>query len=264
MTQKADGPLPGTRRLLDVVARLRGEDGCPWDREQTLETLKPYLVEESYELIDAVDSGDPAKHHEELGDVLLQVALHSRIREEEGRFGFDDVANSLADKLVRRHPHVFADAVVAGTEHVLQNWERIKAEEREGEGSTLGGVPRHLPALQKAQRVQSRAARVGFDWPDATGALDKIEEEIAEIREELGTGRREAIRDEMGDLFFALVNLSRFMGDEAEETLNAATAKFTQRFEKMEQLLRESGREFEDCTLAEMEERWEVAKQQER
>jgi tetrapyrrole methylase family protein / MazG family protein len=171
----------GITRLLEVVDRLRGEDGCPWDRAQTLETLKPHLIEECYEVLDAVDAGDPETHAEELGDVLLHIALHSRIRAEEGAFDFNAVAHRIADKLIRRHPHVFGKTRVADTEQVLANWEAIKATEH-GEDtprSALAGVPRHLPALQRAQRIQVRAARVGFDWERAADVLAKVREETA-------------------------------------------------------------------------------------
>lgn len=250
----------GLDRLLDVVARLRGEGGCPWDREQTLESLKPYLIEEAYELIDAIDSGDPERHAEELGDVLLQVAIQSRIREEEGVFAFEEVADRLADKLIRRHPHVFGEVVVRDSAEVLQNWEAIKATEQAGDRSIVEGVPRHLPALQKAQRVQSRVARVGFDWERADEVLDKVEEEIGEIRRAAKSGVRREVREELGDLLFSLVNLCRFESVDAEATLQEAVEKFSRRFQEVERRVWAEGRTTADCTLDELEAHWQVAK----
>jgi len=251
----------GIDRLLEVVARLRGRDGCPWDREQTLETLKPYLIEESYEVIEAVDSGHVDRHKEELGDVLLQVALHARIREEQGAFDFDAVARGLAEKLVRRHPHVFGHVRAETAADVLRNWEALKAEEKkEGDPAILAGVPRHLPALQKAQRVQSRAARVGFDWPDTAGVLDKLEEELAETRAALESGDAAHVKEELGDLLFSIVNLCRHLDVRAEEALQATSAKFMTRFRHVEACARAGGRALQDCTLEEMDAHWDAAK----
>jgi len=255
----------GIARLLEVVARLRGEGGCPWDREQTLDTLKPYLIEESYELIDAVDSGDPERHKEELGDVLLQILLHARIREEQRLFSFDQVAEALAEKLVRRHPHVFGDVRAETPAEVLKNWEAIKAAEKEGgEGhSILGGIPRHLPALHKAQRAQTRAARIGFDWPDVDGVLDKVEEEIRETREALAKGDEKRIKEEIGDLLFSIVNFSRHRGIDAEQALQAAAARFMERFRGMEKRIRAEGVSPETCGLEEMDRHWDAVKAEE-
>jgi len=255
-------PLRGIARLLAVVERLRGAGGCPWDREQTLQSLKRYAIEESYELLDAVDSGDPERHREELGDVLLQVALHAQIRKEEGRFTFDDVAAALADKLIRRHPHVFGAVKAETSREVLQNWEAIKAGEKQGGPSALEGIPRHLPALQKAERVQSRAARLGFDWPDARGALDKIGEETEELREAIRREASEQIAEEIGDLLFSIVNVCRFLHVHPEEALERTTAKFIARFREVERRAAEQGRQLKDCTLAEMDAWWEAAKGQ--
>ena len=248
-------------RLLDIVARLRGEDGCPWDREQTLESLKSCLIEESYEVLDAIDSGDPRHHAEELGDVLLQVALQARIREEQGQFTFEDVAERIAEKLVRRHPHVFGDVTVDGADEVLRNWEAIKAEEKGGSrSSVVDGVPRHLPSLQRAHRIQSRVARVGFDWAEVDDVMAKVEEELAEIREAMAAGDTAKVKEEIGDLLFAVVNLGRFQkihaGDALDETIN----KFVRRFQHVERAIRDEGRELSDCTLEEMDRHWEAAK----
>ena len=262
MTTGEHSGTRGVTRLLDVVNRLRGEGGCPWDREQTLESLKRYLIEESYEVLDAVDSGDPAKHKEELGDVLLQVALHARIRQEQGAFTFDDVADALADKLIRRHPHVFADVKVEDSGQVLRNWEVIKAGEREqnGGGSALDGVPRHLPALQKAAQVQSRAARAGFDWEHVRDVAAKVDEELAELREAMAHGDAARITEEVGDVLFSVVNLCRFLHVHPEEALEKTTARFAARFREVERSVAEQGRRIKDCSSAELDACWEAAK----
>jgi len=252
----------GMDRLLHVVDRLRGEDGCPWDREQTLHTLKQYLIEECYEVVDALDYGSVDEHREELGDVLLHVALQARIRQEEGEFSFNDVANAIADKLIRRHPHVFGDVQVAGSGEVLQNWEAIKVKEKK-EPSVLHGVPRHLPSLQKAQRVQSRVSRVGFDWPENEDVLAKIDEELAETRAAISGGDEKEIMEEIGDLLFAVVNLSRFQKVNAEEALRATVAKFTRRFKQVERRLRDEGKKVEESSLDEMETHWQAVKNDE-
>ena len=263
MTDDPDIPRErGIDRLLQVVERLRGDGGCPWDREQTLDTLKQYLIEECYEVIDALDSGSIEEHREELGDVLLHVALQAKIRNEEGAFSFNDVANGIADKLIRRHPHVFADEEASTSGQVLRNWEAIKVKEKK-EPSVLHGVPRHLPSLQKAQRVQSRVARVGFDWPGTDGVLDKVSEELAETQAAMANGNKEEIEEEIGDLLFAVVNLSRFQNVNAEEALRATIAKFTRRFREVESRLRDEGRKVEDSSLDEMEAHWQAVKSDE-
>jgi len=254
-------------RLVGVVRRLRGPDGCPWDREQTLDSLKPHLVEECYELVDAIESGDPDRHCEELGDVLLHILLQARIRAEEGSFTIGQVATALSEKLIRRHPHVFGETQVSGTGEVLRNWEAIKAGEKagkDGASSIFDGVPRRLPALHKAQRVQTRAARVGFDWPEVRDVCAKVEEELAETQQTIGDGDPDKIGEEVGDLLFAVVNLSRFCGVNAEEALQQAVGKFIRRFREVEHKVRGQNRALEDCSLAEMDAYWEEAKQRER
>lgn len=257
--------IPGVSRLLDVVSTLRGENGCPWDREQTLASLKPYLIEEAYELLDAVESGDVAHHREELGDVLLQVALQAQIQSEAGEFSFDDVADSLAEKLIRRHPHVFGDTAVENSQEVLRNWEAIKAKERTGSRhkSISAGVPRHLPGLQKAQRIQSRASKVGFDWDNIDGAVAKLGEEFDELREALRRNDADAVRDEIGDLLFSVVNVSRFCRVHAEEAMELAIRKFLRRFAQVERQAHAAGRELGDCSLEELNAFWDEAKKQE-
>jgi len=262
--QDTRGGRSEMERVRAVVKRLRGEGGCPWDREQTLDSLKQYLIEEAYEVIDAVDSGDVSRHREELGDVLLQIVLHAQIRQEKGDFTFADVAGKLADKLVRRHPHVFGDTKVSGTREVLKNWESIKAgEQQPGRHSLVDGIPKHLPALQKAQRVQSRVSRVGFDWTEAEEALAKVEEELGEVKEAVAAGDAAKVEEELGDLLFAVVNLSRFRKVNAEEALAATTSKFMARFREVENRVEEEGRQLRDCTLAEMDAHWERIKSEE-
>jgi MazG family protein len=252
-------------RLVGIMQRLRAEGGCPWDREQTLASLKQYLVEECYEVLDAIDSGDPAKHVEELGDLLLQVVFQAQIRAEQGQFGFQDVAQRIGDKLVHRHPHVFGDVKVEGSGEVLRNWDAIKAQEKEtSRASVVGGVPRHLPALMKAHQVQTRASRVGFDWTQVHDVVAKIDEELAEVKEALAGGDRAKVAEEIGDLLFAVVNLSRFQKLRAEELLESTVSKFVRRFEEVERRIHAQGRTLADCTLAEMDAVWNAVKAEER
>jgi MazG family protein len=254
-------PGGGMERLLVVMARLRAPDGCPWDREQTLETLKPCLLEETHELLEAMADDTPGPHLEELGDVLLQVVFQSCIREERGEFGLDEVAHTLCDKLVRRHPHIFGEVTVSGTDEVLRNWEAIKREEKVERESVLDGVPRSLPALLRAQRVQAKAARVGFDWSDAAGPLEKIAEEAREVREAAeGGGDKDAVRREVGDLLFSVVNLCRFLDVDAEQALQAAGDRFTARFRYVEARAKADGVEMRDTTLEVLDGYWNEAK----
>ncbi len=258
------------RRLLEIMARLRGDGGCPWDREQTHRTLKPYLIEECHEFLEAVDRDDDEGMREELGDILLQLVFHSRIAAEGNRFVFDDVAATIAEKMIRRHPHVFADRSVEDSAGVLRQWDEIKREEKRAAGvagesaSVLDGVPASLPALHKAQEVQKRVGRVGFDWPEIEGVMAKVREELVEVERALESGSREAVREEIGDLLFAVVNLSRFVGEHAEEVLNDTVRKFADRFRRMERELAARGRRPEDCTLEELDVLWEEAKRSER
>ena len=251
-------------RLVGIMGRLRGEAGCPWDRAQSLESLKPFLLEETYEVLDAIDQGDPEAHKEELGDLLLQVVFQAEIRRQEGRFDAADVAQAISDKLVRRHPHVFAGdhtdrAEATELESGWKRWEAIKASEK-GPRSTLAGVPRALPALLRAQRVQEKASRVGFDWPEVSGPLDKLTEELGELREAMAQGDREAISHELGDLLFSLVNLARFLDLVAEEALRSTVDRFTRRFEYVEAQARTTQRPIEDHTPEALDALWEEAK----
>lgn len=262
---KASEDKSAMERLLDIMARLRSEDGCPWDREQTVDSIKSNLVEECYETIDAIEDGDLDRHREELGDVLLQVVFHARIREEEGAFSFEDVAGTVSDKLVRRHPHVFGDESVSDSEDVLRNWERIKRAEKgtDKHSSTFKGLPRSMPALQKAGHVQSRAARLGFDWKTIEPVMDKIDEELDEIKIALESGDKEALEGEIGDLLFAAVNLSRFIDADPEELLHRTISKFIERFRYIEEGVAAEGRAMTDCTLDELDQYWDEAKENE-
>jgi tetrapyrrole methylase family protein/MazG family protein len=242
--------------LVDVVRRLRSPDGCPWDREQTHATLRATMLEEAYEVLEAIDEQSMPKLREELGDVLLQVLMQSEIAAEAGDFTLGDVADAVREKLVRRHPHVFGSTVVSGADEVVRNWEALKAEEY-GRESALDGVQRSLPALQWAWSLQRRAANVGFDWPDVDGALDKVSEEIEELR---GASTVEAREAEFGDLLFTLVNVARKLGMNPEDALRGATGRFEARFRMMEQKAQAEGRRLKDIPLEELDQYWEAAK----
>ena len=250
------------------MVRLRDpETGCPWDRVQTLSTLKPCVLEETYELLAAMDRPDDQSNYvEELGDVLLQVMFQCVMAEQEGRFSFDDVANAISDKLVRRHPHVFGDVDAKDPATVLRNWEQIKQQEhrKEARHSALDGVPSTLPALLKAQRSQEKAARVGFDWKDAKGPLAKIREEIAELEEAVAassdTSLDEHVKEELGDLLFSVANLARHLKADSESALEGSTAKFARRFRAVEAGAKAAGRDLKSMTLEEMDALWDKAK----
>ncbi len=254
-------PADPVARARAIMAILRGPEGCPWDREQSLETLRPHLIEEAYEVLDAIASGDADHHAEELGDLLLQILFHCQLREEEGAFSLDDVAQGLADKLIRRHPHVFGDVRADSSAEVLRNWEAIKKEEKaRARTSALDGVPRSLPALLRADQVQRKAARVGFDWPDASGPEAKVREEIDELRQAREAGDATRVREEFGDLLFALVNLGRHLGLDAEDCLHAATAKFAARFREVEARAAADGADLRALDLAGLDRYWDAAK----
>jgi tetrapyrrole methylase family protein / MazG family protein len=251
--------------LVNIMTRLRSPDGCPWDREQDHHTLKPYLLEEAYEVLDAIDAADDGELCSELGDVLLQVVFHAQIASETGRFSIDDVCRAITDKLIRRHPHVFADGSAENSGEVLRNWEQIKREEREGNDkapvSALDGVPRPLPALLRAERIQQRASRVGFDWDQVDGALAKVSEEIDELRQECDNGGSpERINEEFGDLLFALVNVARFMKVAPEDALRGAVDKFDRRFRRVERVFATRGTSLREATLEEMDTVWNEIK----
>jgi MazG family protein len=286
-------------RAVDIMARLRAPGGCPWDREQSFDTIKPYTLEETYEVLEAIDNRDWKELTGELGDLLLQVLFYSQMAREEGHFSIDDVLDRLANKLVDRHPHVFSDVKAETPAEVLRNWEALKAEENKkradaGGGaeatdpdaqSVLAGVSSRMPALLEAHKLSSRAANVGFDWPEIEGLFAKLEEETAELREELkdlpgktgpagrgiaGSGKpqvpaalRERLEDEVGDLFFVLVNIARYLSLDPESALRKANRKFKRRFQWMEERLRVSGRGPGQAAMDELEELWRQAKQQE-
>ena len=247
-------------RLVEIMKRLRGPNGCPWDKEQTSQTLKPYLIEEAYEVIDAIDSQDDANLAEELGDVLLQVVFHAQIATDENRFTIEDVAQSIADKLVRRHPHVFGNTTAETPDQVVQNWEAIKVEEKKektGQESALSGVPRHLPALLRAYHIQKKAARVGFDWDKTEEVIEKVAEEVRELQ---NAHTQQEKQEEFGDLLFSLVNLARFLQIDPEEALTQTIAKFQNRFTYIEAELKKNEQTPQDATLEEMDALWEKAK----
>lgn len=247
------------RRILEL---LRSEDGCPWDRVQTHQTIRANLLEEAYEAADAIDQSDDTALCEELGDVLLQVVFHARMAEEAGSFDLDQVADGVCKKLILRHPHVFGDVQADTPEQVLTNWEQIKQVEKHQETATatLESVPRAFPALMRAQKVQKRAGKAGFDWPDIQGALDKIPEESAELQEALASGDKEAVSEEMGDLLFAVVNVARFAGVDAEEVLQRSTDKFICRFAGLEALAAGRGLDMKKASLQELDELWDEVK----
>ena len=296
-------------RAVQIMGRLRGPGGCPWDREQTFDTIKPYTLEEAYEVLEAIDHRDWPELTDELGDLLLQVLFYSQMAKEEGHFSVDDVLDRLATKLVDRHPHVFGEMKVDTSAEVLRNWEALKAEEKEkkkrlsasgkdgdqadaiqadNSPSVLAGVSSKMPALSEAYKLSSRAARVGFDWPEIEGLLAKLDEETAELRDELrtvpalslkqsaGTGiagsgkpqippeRRERLEDEVGDLFFVLVNIARYLSLDPESALRKTNRKFKQRFQWMEAQLSTDGRTPQQASMDELERLWQRAKQQEK
>jgi MazG family protein len=262
-----DSPGVLFQRLLDVMKQLREPGGCPWDREQTPTSLKPFLIEEAYEVLEAIESGRSAAVREELGDLLFQIVFHARVAEERGDFTMTELLVQLIDKMVRRHPHVFGDAAVGTANEALVQWEAIKQREAEARGqqrSLLDGVPRALPSLLRAQRVQSKAARVNFDWPDAQSAWLKVEEEIREAAGALASGDAGRVREELGDALFSLVNVARLSGLDADDVLHGAIEKFRRRFTDMEAKLAERGTSVSAVAPDELERSWEAAKAEER
>ena len=249
--------------LVEIMARLRRS--CPWDREQTHRTLVPYLIEETYEVVEAIEGEDESALCEELGDLLLQIVFHAQLGSETGKFTVADVIDALSNKMIRRHPHVFGDAVIEDVDTQWKNWEKLKAEESTGRKrrSRLDGIPKHLGALQRGQRMQEKAARVGFDWPAARGILDKLHEEQGELEQAQRQKQDDPhVREELGDVFFTLVNLARAMGIDAEAAMREANEKFYKRFAFMEQHAAKDGKSLSDMTLDELEELWQLAKSQ--
>jgi tetrapyrrole methylase family protein/MazG family protein len=252
-------------KLVGLMQRLLAPDGCPWDREQTLATLVPYLVEETYEVVDALAAGDVDDHREELGDLLLQIVFQSELRFAEGRFGIDDVARGIVAKLVRRHPHVFGDIVAKDADAVLANWAKLKAVEKaeKGKHGALHGIPASAPALLRATRAGEKAGAVGFDWTDADGPRAKVDEELAELDEARRDGDRSAMQRELGDTLFALTNLARRLGLDAEQALRDSTDRFASRFRHVELALAAEGRAISDAGPEEQDRLWRAAKRAE-
>ena len=245
-------------RLLDIMARLRRPgDGCPWDLEQTIDTIKPNLIEEAYEALDAMESGNRAHLTEELGDLLLQIVFQSQIAAQEGSFNFADVARGISEKLIRRHPHIFGDVQVADSKEVLRNWDAIKKTEKKARISALDGVPKHVPPLHRACQLQKRAARVNFDWSDISGVFKKLEEEIGELKDAIARKNRKHVVEELGDLLFSVVNVARFVKVDPAYALELTNAKFIRRFQIVEDAVVASGRRMKDCTLAELDAIWD-------
>jgi tetrapyrrole methylase family protein/MazG family protein len=255
-------------KLIDLVEQLRGDNGCPWDKEQTRETLKPMLIEEAFEVLDALDAEDPVELKEELGDLLFQIVFHSRIAQERGEFDFAAVIDRSHEKMVRRHPHIFADADLKTSEDVLKNWEDIKAAEKgvtpsshpESERSLLDGIPSKLPAMHRAYQMTAKASRVGFDWAKLEDILLKLQEESAELVEARSRQDNQKIADEVGDLLFVAVNIARFMGVDPETALGRSNRKFQRRFRYVESSIKKQGRELKNASLAEMDALWEESK----
>jgi tetrapyrrole methylase family protein/MazG family protein len=247
--------------LMGLMRRLRAPGGCPWDAEQSHESLKRYLLEETYEVMEAIDAASVPMMKEELGDLLLQVVFHSVIAEESGEFDMDGVIETLNDKLIRRHPHVFADLEVKDIDQLIDNWEKIKKKEKgAARKSALSGVPSHLPALLKAHKISEKAARVGFDWSRADEVFAKVLEELKEFEETMLEGNQERMEAELGDLLFAIANLGRFLSLDPEDALRKTISRFMKRFEHIENSLHKSNREIRDASLDEMEKLWEEAK----
>ncbi|MBI2902008.1 MAG: nucleoside triphosphate pyrophosphohydrolase [Candidatus Methylomirabilis oxyfera] len=274
---------PGGERfdaLVRIMERLRADGGCPWDREQTRQSLKPFLIEEAYEVVEAIDGGDTGQLMEELGDLLFQVVFHAQVAAERGEFTIGQVLAATADKMVRRHPHVFSDGKASTAGEVLEQWEKLKREERDAAaavpGSALDGVPKELPALLRAQRLQDKASRAGFDWPEISGVIAKVQEELDELRVAMQSaasarpvtsrspgpseGAVEGVEQELGDLLFSMVNLARFLNLSAEDALRKSIARFSARFRYMEQTIEREGRRLKEASPEEMNSLWEEAK----
>jgi MazG family protein len=264
---------PKFEKLVDIMTTLRGPNGCPWDKQQDFNSLKPMLVEEVYEVLEAVENNDFEGLSEELGDLLLHVLFNAQLAKESGRFDIDTVIDQISGKLVRRHPHVFGDESASTPEEVIKNWEAIKAQEKAQklkgrtpeQRSLLEGIPSKLPAIHEAHQISSRAARVGFDWPDVEGIFDKLQEEVRELKEVISTetdgDKRERLEDEIGDMLFVIVNIARYLKIDSESALKRANRKFKTRFQFMEKQLAEQGKTLDTTPLAEMESLWQKAKE---
>ncbi|HYI92551.1 MAG TPA: nucleoside triphosphate pyrophosphohydrolase [Bryobacteraceae bacterium] len=254
-------------KLISIMARLRGPNGCPWDREQTFDTIKPYTLEETYEVLESIDARDWRGLGEELGDLMLQCVFYAQMASEEGHFRIEDSLDAINEKLIRRHPHIFGDAEARTSDEVLKRWNEIKAEEKKNKGESpkllLESIPRSLPALMEAAHISSRAAGVGFDWENAEQVLAKLEEELHELAEARKQASQEEIEGEVGDLLFVLVNLARFVRVDPEQALRKSNAKFRRRFAHVERSLEDRGKKFAESDIREMEELWQEAKRSE-
>ena len=248
--------------LLEIMKILRSPEGCPWDREQTHESIKKSLIEETYEVVEAINKNDKELMTEELGDVLLQVVFHSQIGAENGEFDFSDVCDGICKKLIERHPHVFGEVSISGVDDVLTNWDAIKRKSKGQKSTTesMLSVPRELPALMRATKLQKKAADVGFDWDDVSGALDKLEEEISELRQAIDNKDSANISEELGDVLFSAVNVSRFVKTDAEEALTASSDKFLSRFTEVEKLAKERNIDMKSAGIDELDKLWDEAK----
>lgn len=259
--RKVSIEVDGDKRLsflVGLMARLRSPGGCPWDLQQTHQSLRPYLVEEAYEVIEAIDSGNPGNLKEELGDLLLQIIFHSQLASEKGDFSIDEVIQAISQKIIRRHPHVFNGEKAERAEEVSRKWSEIKRQEKKR--ASVFSVSAGLPALKRAQKIQQQAARCGFDWEEVEGAWEKLDEELKELEKVYNTGDKDKIEEETGDLIFAVVNVARFLNVDAELALNAAVAKFHRRMDYIEKSLRREGKLFKDYSLLELDKLWEEAK----
>jgi len=251
-------------KLVGIMTALRGEKGCPWDKEQTRESLRPFLVEETYEVLEAIDEGNPEKIREELGDLLFQIIFHCQIAKERNEFDIKDVVRTISGKMIGRHPHVFGGETYETSEEVLKQWEERKKEEGKSRESILEGIPRELPSLLRAHRIQARASRVGFDWRQVEEVIGKLDEELKEFREALERKDQQEIEDELGDVFFALVNISRFVGINPEDALRKTISKFISRFRYIETKAAEARKSLSGMSLEEMDALWDEAKGKEK
>ena len=249
------------QEIVDIMARLRAPGGCPWDQKQDHKSLKPYLIEESCEVLDAIDDGNMEELKEELGDVLMNLVFHAQLADEKNIFNFQDVAQVISEKMIRRHPHVFDDTCDLTAEEVEAQWQKIKAEEKAHRESILEGIPRSMPALARSQKLQKRAAKVGFDWPDSSGVLAKVNEEWQELEEAVSQGNKENIEEEFGDLLFSMVNLARHLDINADHSLNSANNKFIDRFKAVEKICKAKGLKMADMSLESLDEIWDQVKQ---
>jgi len=254
--------LNALSKLIQITDTLMGEDGCPWDKVQTRESLKPYLVEETYEVLEALDENDPDKIKDELGDLLYQILFHSKISSLKGEFDFRDVIDNLSEKMVRRHPHVFKDAKLSTPDQVIEQWEDIKKKEKNktNQKSILDSIPINLPSLIRAQKIQKKAAKEGFDWEKINDVFDKLDEEILEFKEAVLAKKNMDIQSEIGDIIFVITNISKFYKIDAEEALRSTNNKFIKRFHYIEQKIEEKGKTLKDSSLEEMEHYWQEAK----